>query len=163
MTRHSAIVLIAVAALLLVGCGEDDGEDATAASPSVVAIENVDGTDVLTDAQGRTLYTAAVEKGGKILCVGGCTAFWAPVIASADDAERAASQLDADLSVLKRPEGSRQLTFDGLPLYTFTEEAAGELTGDGFTDDFEGTRFEWEAARADGSSGANPQDGGLGY
>jgi predicted lipoprotein with Yx(FWY)xxD motif len=163
MTRLSASIVLAVAALLLVGCGGDDDEEATAATAGLVSIESVDGTDVLTDAEGRTLYSAAVEKGGRILCVGACTSFWEPVIASAEEAQSAASELSADLSVLERPEGSRQLTFDGLPLYTFTEEAAGELTGDGFTDDFDGTRFEWQAARADGSSDANAQDGGRGY
>jgi predicted lipoprotein with Yx(FWY)xxD motif len=166
MTRHSATVVLAIAAFLVAGCGGDDDDQesaAAAASAGIVSIETVDGTDVLADAQGRTLYTADVEKGGKIMCVGACTSFWAPLIASADEAEAAASELEADISVLRRPEGSRQLTFDGLPLYTFTEEAAGELTGDGFVDDFEGTRFEWQAARTDGGSAPTNQDGGYGY
>jgi predicted lipoprotein with Yx(FWY)xxD motif len=168
MTRsimYSAGVALAVGALALAGCGGNDTDDdaGAAASAGIVSVASVDGNDVLADTQGRTLYTADVEKGGKILCVGGCTSFWAPVIASADDAQAAASELDGDFSVLRRPEGSRQLTFDGLPLYTFTEEAAGQLTGDGFVDDFDGTRFEWQAARTDGGSGSNTRSGGYGY
>ena len=55
---------------------------------------------------------------------------------------------------MKRPDGNEQLTFDGLPLYTFAEEGAGKLDGDGFADDFQGTHFEWKAARTSGSSGS---------
>jgi predicted lipoprotein with Yx(FWY)xxD motif len=118
---------------------------------------SIDGTDVLADSAGKTLYSAAVEKDGKVLCVEACTSFWAPVLASPADAEEAAGALDADLGVVKRPDGEQQLTFDGLPLYTFTEEDAGKLDGDGFVDDFQGTHFEWEAATT-GGGGSGPSD-----
>jgi predicted lipoprotein with Yx(FWY)xxD motif len=162
--RCSASVALAVGALAITGCGGDD-QDAgagAAASGGIVSVADVDGTEVLADSQGRTLYTAPVEEGGKILCVDACTSFWEPVIASPDDADRAADELGADLSVLERPDGDQQLTFDGLPLYTFTEEGAGELQGDGFVDDFQGTHFEWQAARTDGSSEPSSQGGGGG-
>jgi predicted lipoprotein with Yx(FWY)xxD motif len=160
-------IILSALVLGLAGCGSDDepGASATGASTGTVSVANVDGTDVLADSAGKTLYTAAVEKGGKILCVKACTSFWAPVLASPADAEEAAGALDADLGVVKRPGGDQQLTFDGLPLYTFSEEGAGKLDGDGFVDDFQGTRFEWEAARTGG--GSQPSDdrpsGGYGY
>jgi predicted lipoprotein with Yx(FWY)xxD motif len=165
-------VTIVATALVVVGCGGSGGEDGAgeaAAGSGSVSVASVDGTDVLTDAEGRTLYTAEVEQGGKILCVDACTSFWEPVIGSPDESGSAAG--DLDLGVVDRPEGDRQLTFNGLPLYTFAEEAAGELEGDGFVDDFQGTRFEWEAARADGRSGSSGSDapsdspggGGYGY
>jgi predicted lipoprotein with Yx(FWY)xxD motif len=65
--------------------------------------------------------------------------------------------------VVRRPGGEEQLTLDGLPLYTFTEEQAGALEGDGFVDEFQGTRFEWEAARTGGGGGAPSEDGPRGY
>jgi predicted lipoprotein with Yx(FWY)xxD motif len=174
---HSVKVALAIgaAALGVVGCGGSEGEEnagagAAGASAGIVSVASVDGTDVLADSEGRTLYTAAVEQGGKILCVDACTSFWEPVLASPDDAEPAAAELDADLGVVDRPEGGQQLTFNGLPLYTFVEEDAGQLEGDGFVDDFQGTHFEWEAARANGGSGSSgssaPSDspgGGDGY
>jgi predicted lipoprotein with Yx(FWY)xxD motif len=149
-------------ALAVAGCGgSDEEETAAASSPAgIVSVASVEGTDVLADAQGRTLYTAPVEEGGKILCVEACTSFWEPVLASSTEADAAAGDLDVDLGVVDRPEGEQQLTFDGLPLYTFAEEDAGQLEGDGFVDDFQGTHFEWQAA-ATGSAPA-PRDSGSG-
>ena len=163
--RHSASVVLAIgaAALALAACGGDeDSTDLTAADggagAGIVSIQDVAGMDVLVDAEGRTLYTAEVERGGRILCTDGCTSFWEPVAATGNEARSASADLDVDLGVVDRPDGDRQLTFDGLPLYIFTEEDPGQLDGDGFVDDFEGTRFEWEAASVGGASGPSPSD-----
>ena len=49
------------------------------------------------------------------------------------------------------------MTFDGKPLYTFVEDGAGKVTGDGFSDDFGGTHFVWTVA----SSGGGSSDAGA--
>lgn len=150
-------ILCITAALAIAGCGSDD-EQATAGG--VVSVEAVKGSDVLVDREGRTLYSAAVEQGRKILCTGGCVSFWHPLLGSAGDAD----STDLDLGTVDRPDGKSQLTFDGLPLYTFGEEGPGELTGDGFADDFRGTKFEWQAARVSGDAApADAPTGGYGY
>jgi predicted lipoprotein with Yx(FWY)xxD motif len=151
-----ARILIASAALALVagGCGGEDSEDGAAAggsgsSGSLVSVASVDGTDVLVDADGHTLYSADAESGGQILCVDACTSFWEPVTASAADVRATSAPLKDELGVVDRPDGESQLTYDGMPLYTFAQEGAGELQGDGFADDFQGTHFVWSAARTD--------------
>jgi predicted lipoprotein with Yx(FWY)xxD motif len=175
--RRSIILstlVIGAVALGVVACGSGDDESvagAAGSSSGLVSVANVDGTDVLADSAGQTLYSAAVEKGGKILCVDACLSFWDPMPASSAGAKKASGALDANFGVVKRPDGERQLTFDGLPLYTFAEEGAGKLEGDGFVDDFQGTHFAWEAARTSGgspSSGSgapsdNNSGGGYGY
>jgi predicted lipoprotein with Yx(FWY)xxD motif len=157
------MVLIATA-LAIAGCGSDNNEQgasAQGASGGVVAVQSVDGSNVLVDRQGRTLYSADVEKGGKIMCTRGCVTFWAPVLGTASDAKAAGV---GDLGTVERPDGDSQLTFKGLPLYTFTDESAGQLTGDGFMDDFAGTAFTWHAARASGNSDpAGGSTGSYGY
>jgi predicted lipoprotein with Yx(FWY)xxD motif len=158
---------VAAGALVLAACGgdSDDNGNATAADSgagaSLVSIEDVNDTDVLADSEGRTLYTADVEN-GEIRCTGACTSFWKPVEASANEAESASADLDLDLGVVDRPGGGRQLTYEGLPLYSFTEEGPGQLDGDGFVDDFDGTRFEWAAATTGGGSGSTGSEPGYG-
>ena len=158
---------VGAAALVLAACGGGDSDDngnATAAESGagsdLVSVEDVDGTNVLTDSEGRTLYTADVEN-GEIRCTGACTSFWKPVEASANEAESASADLDLDLGVVDRPGGGRQLTYKGLPLYSFTEEGPGQLDGDGFVDDFDGTRFEWAAATTGGGSGSTGSEPGY--
>jgi predicted lipoprotein with Yx(FWY)xxD motif len=153
----TAALATGLAAVLLAACGGgDDSGSATAADKSagVVSVRSVDGSDVLADSAGKTLYSAKVER-GHIRCTGACTSFWEPVTASAKQADSAASRLDLDFGVVRRPDGDEQLTFKGLPLYSFTEEGAGKLDGDGFTDDFQGTHFEWAAASVKGGSGSS--------
>jgi predicted lipoprotein with Yx(FWY)xxD motif len=161
-------LVIGAAAFGVAACGSSDDESggsAAAASGGLVSMATVDGTDVLADSAGKTLYSAAVEKGGTIRCVDGCKAFWDPVAASSADARKAAADLGVNLGVVKRPDGASQLTFDGLPLYTFAEEGAGKLKGDGFADDFHGTHFDWQAARTSGSSAPSDTNsrGSYGY
>jgi predicted lipoprotein with Yx(FWY)xxD motif len=161
--RHLLTVALAVgaAALVLAACGGGSGDDsgtATAAGSGLVSVQSIDGTNVLADREGRTLYSADVERSG-IRCTEACTSFWDPVDASASEARSAAADLELDLGTVQRPDGERQLTFDGLPLYTFTEEGPGQLDGDGFVDDFQRTHFEWAAATSGADSapsGANP-------
>jgi predicted lipoprotein with Yx(FWY)xxD motif len=171
--RHSVAIALAIgaAALGLAACGggdDGDGGNATAAESGtgIVSVQSVQGTDVLVDSEGRTLYTADVERGGRILCVDACTSFWDPTEASESEAESAAMDMALDLGTVRRPDEGRQLTFEGRPLYTFTEEEAGQLDGDGFVDDFQGTHFEWEAAgtgSAGGSSASEPPNNSSPY
>jgi predicted lipoprotein with Yx(FWY)xxD motif len=155
-------LLLGAAGLGVAACGSSDNGSGSSTAAGVVSVATIDGTDVLADSAGKTLYSAAVEKGGKIRCVGACTTFWQPMLASKAAAEKAAGNLDAQLGVVTRPGGQQQLTFDGLPLYTFAEEGTGKLQGDGFADQFQGTHFQWMAARTSGGSGA-PTDSRTGY
>jgi predicted lipoprotein with Yx(FWY)xxD motif len=169
--RRSIILstlVMGAAALGVAACGGDDSSSSgsAAAGGALVSVADVDGTGVLADSDGKTLYSATVEKGGKIHCVDACLSFWDPVAASSSDAKQAADDVGAKLGVVKRPDGASQLALDGLPLYTFSEEGEGKLEGDGFTDDFQGTHFEWQAARTSGdapSSGSSDDSSGGGY
>ena len=129
----------------------------TSAGP--VSMRTVDNTPVLANSQGKTLYSANVEKGGQIHCTGACLSFWDPVHASSTQVKAAATKLNLNLGVVKRPDGADQLTFDGKPLYSFAEEGSGQLKGNGFVDDFGGTHFKWSAATT-GSAKAPSGSGG---
>ena len=162
-----ALALVVIAGLALAGCGGDDddgGSSAAAtgggtASAGGVTTDTVDGTDVLVDSDGRVLYSADQENGGRVLCTGGCTSIWKPVPAS----EGSGAPSDLVLGEADRPDGEQQLTHQGAPLYTFAEEGAGELSGDGVSDSFGGTDFTWHAATTSASSGsdASGDDGGA--
>ena len=59
------------------------------------------------------------------------------------------------LGVITRPDGGKQVTFDGKPVYSFTQEGPGEVTGDGFMDAFDGQQFTWNVVTVGGSGGSS--------
>jgi predicted lipoprotein with Yx(FWY)xxD motif len=168
--------VIAIAAVGFTACGDDDDDgdsSATASAGEPVATQSIDGTDVLVDADGRALYTSDQEQDGDVVCTTGCLEIWDPVLVS-ELAGASPTDLGPDFGTLERPDGGRQLTLSGTPLYSFTEEGPGELTGDGLVDSFDGTEFTWTAATSgevatsddsestdDSESGA-PDGGGYG-
>jgi predicted lipoprotein with Yx(FWY)xxD motif len=178
----ASTLAIGAVALGVAACGsgsnssDSSGSSASTGSSSrggVVSVEKVGGMQVLADAAGKTLYTASAEKGGTIRCVDACTSFWSPALATPAAAKQAATKLGTKLSVVTRPDGKQQLTFDGRPLYSFTQEGANALKGNGFSDDFQGTHFQWQAAATSGgsagaastgaSSGGTTSTGGRSY
>src|ERR671925_395379 len=103
-----AALLVGAAAFAISACGGSDDE--TSASKGggggIVSVANVDGTKVLADSAGRTLYSSDVERGGMIKCVDACLSFWKPVGASGAQARTAAAELGSKFGVVKRPDGS---------------------------------------------------------
>ena len=165
-----------LAALVLAACGGSSNSSGSSGggnassmgtSGGVVSVKSVDNSDVLTNSQGKTLYTANVEKGGQIMCTGQCTSIWMPADGSASQAKTAAADLNLKIGVVKRPDGTDQLTLGGKPLYSFTAESAGKLAGNGAMDAFNGTQFTWSAATTGGgtvaSNSGSSSSGGSGY
>lgn len=86
---------------------------------------------VLTNTKGRTLYSLSVEKNGKFICTGSCTSTWMPLVVARGTTPKG----PVKLGTIKRPEGKIQVTFKGLPLYTFDGDSAkGQANGEGFKD-----------------------------
>jgi predicted lipoprotein with Yx(FWY)xxD motif len=86
---------------------------------------------VLTNTKGLTLYSLSVEKNGKFICTGSCTSTWIPLVVAAGTKPKG----PVKLGTIKRPEGKIQVTFKGLPLYTFDGDSKkGQANGEGFKD-----------------------------
>jgi predicted lipoprotein with Yx(FWY)xxD motif len=107
---------------------------------------------VLVDAKGRALYKNDQERGGMVLCTGACLSFWKPLIVSGTP--KKGSSLPGTLAVVRRPDGRRQVTYNGKLLYAFTLDKLGKVTGDGFKDAFGGQKFTWHVARPAGAKSA---------
>jgi predicted lipoprotein with Yx(FWY)xxD motif len=162
-------VVAASAALAACGGGGDEGDSATAAAPNTsgqtVSVEEIgDAGPVLVDSSGQALYTSDEETAaGRVLCTDACESFWIPL--TADEGAPSGGPVADDLGVVQRPDGSRQVTYEGVPLYSFSEDGPGEVTGDGFADAFDGQPFTWHVATvSEGAPSAAPSGGGaLGY
>jgi len=157
------IPLLATAAVLA-GCGSSSktssssssaaSQPASAASASeasgavVKTASNAKlGGTILVDAHGMTLYSLSGERVGKFICSSSaCTHVWHPLTGST-----ASASVEA-LATTKRPDGTVQVTYKGMPLYTFAQDrAAGEANGQGIKD--VGT---WRAVSASKATSAAP-------
>jgi predicted lipoprotein with Yx(FWY)xxD motif len=163
MNRLLALPAIA-AVLALAACGGSSHDNAPAAG-TAIGVKSIGGVgDVLVDSAGKALYSSDVEADGKVRCTGACTSFWRPLTI---DSSRPKAAADAGkVGVVKRPDGARQVTVDGKPLYTFSEDAPGKVAGNGFSDDFGGRHFTWNAMLANGKasgSGGTARGNEYGY
>jgi predicted lipoprotein with Yx(FWY)xxD motif len=163
-----AAVAAVAAALLLAACGGGAGSNGNASgamgsgsSGTTVSSEQIgDAGTVLVDSDGKALYASNEEKGGKVLCTDdACLAFWKPLTISGG--APTGSSLPGKLGVAQRPDGTRQVTYDGKLLYSFNEDQPGEVTGDGFMDAFGGQQFTWHVVQSNGSVGSSGSSGGT--
>jgi len=153
--------------LALAACSSSGGSSSGATPASgggtTVAVRSVSGTgNVLTDAQGHTLYASEQEANGKVMCTSSaCLTFWQPLVV-ADGMPSGPSSITAKLTTVARPDGKMQVALNGAPLYTFTEDhSAGQVSGNGFKDSFGSQHFTWHVATPSGiaTAPASPSGG----
>jgi predicted lipoprotein with Yx(FWY)xxD motif len=156
---HRVLTVAAVAATLIIaGCGGSSSNETPASAPTsdTVGVKLVDGLGrVLVDSSGLALYTPDQEANGMIRCTGSCTSEWQPV--GVGSGQPTAASGAGKVGVIKRPDGARQVTLDGMPLYTFAQDSPSQVTGDGFKDQFGGRDFTWHVVLAGGAKGTGSE------
>lgn len=88
---------------------------------------------VLADAKGMTLYHLSGEQGGKFICTSAaCVKVWVPLAAAPGSKPTGTV---GSLGTVMRPDGTEQVTYKGMPLYTFAgDHAPGDAHGQGIKD-----------------------------
>ena len=164
--RQTLLGASAVAAALLVlsACGSENGSSSSSDNDSAdLSVESVGGAgSVLVDRAGHPVYTNNVDERTRIRCVGQCAEFWPPVKVTGS-VESSVAGVDGTFRWIERPEGGRQVSLDGKPLYTFSNDSGDSVKGEGFTDDFHGTNFTWHVVAAAGSQSSSDGGGYGGY
>lgn len=187
MTRRTsffALILGAVLSLALAACGATSSPNSpgsgglygsSGSTPTTASGQNsaqvatntatVAGQSemVLTNAQGMTLYYFKLDTPQTAACTssGGCNSFWPPLLDTSGTPTSSGS-LPGKLAVLNDANGM-QVTYNGHPLYTFSEDKApGDTKGEGFMN-------EWHVATptlavlTGGSTAPQPTATGYGY
>lgn len=150
--RPLPIAVLALA-LVLAACSSNDGgssagaesqapaseaaaSEAAASSgatgDATVLVATSDLGDILTDADGMTIYYFANDTEGVSNCDADCLANWPPVVV--DGEPTAGDGVDADLGTID-VDGETWLTVNGFPAYYFAgDQAAGDVNGQGVGD-----------------------------
>jgi predicted lipoprotein with Yx(FWY)xxD motif len=90
------------------------------------------GGTILVNARGLTLYRLSGETTGKFICTtSACLKVWHPLVATGSKPTGGVGSL----GVVKRPDGTMQVTYKGEPLYTFAaDHSPGQANGQGIKD-----------------------------
>ena len=92
----------------------------------VMAMKAPDGSMMLHDAKGMTLYTFAKDAPGVSNCNDNCAKNWPPLMAAAD------AMPMGEWTIVTRADGTRQWAYKGMPLYGWIKDAKpGDMTGNG--------------------------------
>ena len=141
MSKLAVLLIVPAVELATSGCGGSTPASAPPA-PSTTTAPSAGGAKIssatiarlgpaLVDAQGRTLYVFAPDKGKKVTCVSTCAEIWPPAfLPSGKQAMAAAPVKQSLLGSDPDPAGGRVITYAGWPLYTYvTDTAPGQATG----------------------------------
>ena len=121
-----SLLLVVPVVFLTVACG----------SPSPVLVKaarnNVLGT-ILVTKTGMTLYHMKSETSGQIHCTDACAKLWPPLAVGGGAKVVAGPGVSASkLGTIKRPDGTVQVTYNGLPLYRYSDDLKpGETASQG--------------------------------
>jgi len=143
-TRGTA-ALTAVSLVLAAACGSGSSTNgggnsnapaatATATAAPVMTAKNASlGATVLVNQRGLTLYSLSAERNGRFICTNmACLNLWHPLLAPSGGLK---GDPVGSLGTIKRPDGGMQVTYRGLPLYTFVnDQKPGSAAGNGFKD-----------------------------
>ncbi len=149
MRRIALLTLPLLLAAVLVACGDDDTTSSRDPSPTTAATGSESTTtaadsagtpaakltssefgDILTDADGNTLYVFSKDTGTTSACEAGCIEAWPAVTVTGTPT---GDGIDAgDLGTTTRTDGTTQLTFYGHPVYYYAADSkAGDTSGQG--------------------------------
>jgi predicted lipoprotein with Yx(FWY)xxD motif len=156
-------VAIAGVALIAAGCGGGGtggggtgssgagyaaaGKPIIAAQAGTISMRHTNLGNVLVDSHGRTLYLFEKDSGMTSSCAGACASIWPPVTATGKPG--AGTGLAASkIALLKRSDGTMQVSYGGHPLYTYAGDGKpGDTKGEGLNQ----FGAEWNVLAPNGS------------
>lgn len=148
-----AAALAAAAAVAVAGCGSSGSSSSSAAAPAAspsssssssttssaaagsvsISTAKASSGTYLTGANGRALYLWVPDKNGKSVCSGACAKAWPPLTTNGTP-KVSGGVVASKLGTFTRSDGSKQVTYNGHPLYYFVaDKSAGSTSGEGNT------------------------------
>jgi len=137
ITFLAGAMAIPLVALTVAACG-GGGSAATAATPktssgasAIVGVSKSSLGSILVNSNGRTLYLFKADVGTQSACTDACVTKWPPLLATGKPT--AGTGLAASkLATITRSDGTRQITYNGHPLYLFVkDQKPGDVKGQG--------------------------------
>ena len=111
------------------------GNSASSSAGTEITTETSSAGAFLTNGSGRAIYLWMADSKDKSTCSGACAAAWPPVTATGQPT--AAGGVNAsDLGTITRSDGTKQVTYDGHPLYYFAGDTGSGMDNGQGSDGF---------------------------
>jgi predicted lipoprotein with Yx(FWY)xxD motif len=102
-----------------------------ASGGTVITTAKSSAGTVLTTSSGRAVYLWVKDTGDMSNCDGACAGAWPPVTTTATATATGGAKA-SDIGTITRSDGTKQVTYDGHPLYYFAGDSGpGTATGQG--------------------------------
>jgi predicted lipoprotein with Yx(FWY)xxD motif len=122
-------IAVASGALVLAGAGVATLSGASTSPVSISVSQNTTWGPTLTLKDGRTLYRLTKDSKNKSVCTAKCATVWVPVVLATGQKTPQGNGV-SHLGSFTRANGTHQVTYEGIPLYTFVgDKKADEITG----------------------------------
>jgi predicted lipoprotein with Yx(FWY)xxD motif len=147
-----AAAALVVVALALSACGSSSpsattagtgtsgtgaaGSPGTSAGTSTATVKTADASGfgtILVNSAGMALYTYGPNNGGTVnMCTGACLQAWPALTVPTGTTPTLASGVSGTLATARQSDGTLQVTYNGMLLYTFVSDGSpGQVTGNG--------------------------------
>jgi len=161
--------LLVLAALAVAGCGGGGSSNASSGPPktasgaaATVGVSNEGLGNILVNSKGRTLYLFTRDSGTMSECSGACAVNWPPLKATGKPTIGTGANASLT-STTSRPGGTKQVTYNGHPLYLFKGDSnPGDTNGQGLNA-FGGNWYALSAAGNKITKQPSSSGGGGGY
>ena len=101
-------------------------------APTVKVAEHPTLGKILVGSNGMTLYIFTKDTPGTSNCYGACAQNWPPLLVGEGETPTAGPGVPGALGVITRKDGSRQVTYNDMPLYFFAgDKQPGDANGQG--------------------------------
>ncbi|MGH3498064.1 MAG: COG4315 family predicted lipoprotein [Nocardioidaceae bacterium] len=111
--------------------GAASGGGGASSSGATVATHSGAAGTFLTDGSGKSLYMFASDTSKKSNCSGACTTYWPPLTTSGTP-KASGGATSGMLGTVTRSDGTKQVTYNGHPLYFYAaDSSAGDTNGQG--------------------------------
>jgi predicted lipoprotein with Yx(FWY)xxD motif len=169
ITLPAAGALLVLAALAVAGCGGGGSSNASSGPPktasgaaATVGVSNEGLGNILVNSKGRTLYLFTRDSGTMSECSGACAVNWPPLKATGKPTIGTGANASLT-STTSRPGGTKQVTYNGHPLYLFKGDSnPGDTNGQGLNA-FGGNWYALSAAGNKITKQPSSSGGGGGY
>ena len=111
--------------------GSSSSAGASSSGGTVITTAKSSGGTVLASSSGRAVYLWAKDTGDMSNCNGACAGAWPPVTTTGTATASGAAKA-SDIGTITRSDGTKQVTYDGHPLYYFSGDSGpGTASGQG--------------------------------